>query len=53
MEWIVEDLGAVETWTIDGEARRKSLSMAMASELVVEAAVPGAELRDEIARRFR
>jgi len=33
MEWIVEDLGAVERWTIDGEARRNSLSMAMVGEL--------------------
>jgi enoyl-CoA hydratase/carnithine racemase len=33
MEWIVEDLGAIEIWTIDGEARRNSLSMAMVSEL--------------------
>ncbi len=33
-EWIVEDLGAVEVWTIDGEARRNSLSRAMIRELL-------------------
>ena len=43
MEWIVEELGAVEMGTIDK----------LASELVVEAVVPRAELRGEIARRFR
>jgi methylglutaconyl-CoA hydratase len=34
MEFVVEDRGAVETWTIDGEARRNSLSVAMVGELV-------------------
>ncbi len=33
MEWIVEDRGGVELWTIDGESRRNSLSRAMISEL--------------------
>ncbi|HVP69358.1 MAG TPA: enoyl-CoA hydratase-related protein [Anaeromyxobacteraceae bacterium] len=32
-EWIVEDLGDVEVWTIDGQARRNSLSRAMIREL--------------------
>jgi Uma2 family endonuclease len=43
MEWIFEDPGSVATWTLEK----------LAIELVVEAVVPGAELRDEIARRFR
>jgi methylglutaconyl-CoA hydratase len=33
MEWIVENRGAIEVWTIDGEARRNSLSRAMIQEL--------------------
>ncbi len=33
MEWIVEDRGTVEVWTIDGEARRNTLSRAMVAEL--------------------
>ena len=33
MEWIVEDRGAVEVWTIDGEARRNTLSRAMVAGL--------------------
>jgi enoyl-CoA hydratase/carnithine racemase len=32
-EFIVESLGLVERWTIDGEARRNALSRAMVSEL--------------------
>ena len=43
MEWIAEDLGAVEIWTIDGESRRNSLSMAMVGEL--NALLRGAEER--------
>jgi len=43
MERILEDLGAVAMWTIEN----------LASEPVVEAVAPGAELRGEIARRFR
>ncbi len=44
MEWIVEDRGAVEVWTIDGESRRNSLSRAMLREL-------GENLRRVEARR--
>jgi len=33
-EWTIEELGAVELWTIDGEARRNSLSRAMIRELL-------------------
>ena len=33
MELIVEDQGGVEVWTIDGEARRNTLSRAMVAEL--------------------
>ncbi len=33
MEWIVEDQGAVEVWTIEGEARRNTLSRAMVAWL--------------------
>ncbi len=33
-EWIVEDLGGIEVWNIDGEARRNSLSRAMVRELL-------------------
>jgi enoyl-CoA hydratase/carnithine racemase len=33
MEWLVERRGAVERWTIQGEARRNSLTMAMLAEL--------------------
>jgi len=33
-EWIVEDRGDVEVWTIDGEARRNSLSRAVVRELI-------------------
>ena len=33
MEFKIEDLGEVEVWTIDGEARRNSLSRAMLREL--------------------
>jgi len=29
MDWIVEDLGEIEVWTVDGEARRNSITMAM------------------------
>jgi methylglutaconyl-CoA hydratase len=34
MEWNVERLGAIERWTILGEARRNSLSVALLRELV-------------------
>jgi methylglutaconyl-CoA hydratase len=33
MEWIVEDRGEVEVWTIDGAARRNSITRAMLSAL--------------------
>lgn len=33
VEWIVEERGAVEVWTIDGEARRNTLSRAMVADL--------------------
>lgn len=33
MDWIVEEQGGVEVWTIDGEARRNTLSRAMVAEL--------------------
>ncbi len=33
MEWIVEDRGEVEVWTIDGDARRNSITMAMLAGL--------------------
>jgi len=33
-EWLVEERGATEVWTIDGEARRNSLSRAMIAELL-------------------
>lgn len=36
MEWIVEDLGEVEVWTIAGEARRNSISRAMLRGLQAE-----------------
>jgi len=36
MEWIVEDRGEVELWTIDGAARRNSLSQAMIAGLLAE-----------------
>ncbi len=39
MGWLVEDQGAIEVWTIDGEARRNTLSRAMV-----------AGLRDELRR---
>jgi enoyl-CoA hydratase len=38
MEWIVEERGAIEVWTIDGEARRNSITRAMLTAF-------GAELR--------
>jgi enoyl-CoA hydratase len=38
MEWIVEDRGEVEVWTIDGAARRNSLTMAMLRQLHAELA---------------
>jgi enoyl-CoA hydratase/carnithine racemase len=38
MEWIVEDRGEVEVWTIDGAARRNSITMAMLRDLRVELA---------------
>ena len=34
MEWSVERVGAIERWTILGEARRNSLSMALLRELL-------------------
>lgn len=34
MEWIVEDRGEVELWTIAGEARRNSITMAMLGGLL-------------------
>jgi len=36
MEWIVEERGEVELWTIDGAARRNSLSRAMIAGLASE-----------------
>jgi enoyl-CoA hydratase/carnithine racemase len=33
MEWKVEDRGEIEVWTIDGAARRNSISRAMLAEL--------------------
>jgi enoyl-CoA hydratase/carnithine racemase len=33
MDWSIEDQGAVEVWTIDGEARRNTLSRAMVAGL--------------------
>src|SRR5512146_1582050 len=36
MDWIVEDRGALEVWTIDGEARRNSITRAMLSRLGAE-----------------
>jgi enoyl-CoA hydratase len=36
MEWIVEELGEVELWTIDGEARRNSITRAMLAGLLAE-----------------
>jgi methylglutaconyl-CoA hydratase len=36
MEWIVEDRGEVEVWTIAGEARRNSISVAMLAGLRAE-----------------
>ena len=38
MEWIVEDRGEIEIWTIAGEARRNSISMAMLTGLNAELA---------------
>jgi enoyl-CoA hydratase/carnithine racemase len=37
-EWRIESRGAVEVWTIDGEARRNTLTVAMVEELEVEVA---------------
>ncbi len=37
-EWIVEDLGEVEVWTIDGAARRNSITRAMLVGLHAELA---------------
>ncbi len=36
MDWIVEDRGAVEVWTIDGASRRNSITRAMLSRLGAE-----------------
>ena len=33
MEWTIEDRGGIEVWTIDGAARRNSITRAMLSEL--------------------
>ncbi len=41
MEWIVEDRGEVEVWTIAGEARRNTFSMAMLAGLHAEVARAG------------
>ncbi len=38
MEWIVEDRGEVEVWTIDGAARRNSITRAALTELRAELA---------------
>jgi len=38
VEWIVEDRGEVEVWTIAGEARRNTFSLAMLASLHVELA---------------
>ncbi len=38
MEWIVEDRGEVEVWTIAGEARRNTFSLAMLAGLHAELA---------------
>jgi enoyl-CoA hydratase/carnithine racemase len=38
MEWIVEDRGEVEVWTIDGAARRNSITRAMLDGLRAELA---------------
>ena len=34
MEWSVEERGAIEVWTIDGEARRNSITRAMLADLL-------------------
>jgi enoyl-CoA hydratase/carnithine racemase len=36
MEWIVDERGEVEVWTIDGEPRRNSITRAMLAALVAE-----------------
>ncbi len=36
MEWIVEERGEVEVWTIDGAARRNSITRAMLAQLLAE-----------------
>ncbi|HEY7724872.1 MAG TPA: enoyl-CoA hydratase-related protein [Anaeromyxobacteraceae bacterium] len=36
MEWIVEDLGEVEVWTVDGEERRNTITAAMLRGLRAE-----------------
>jgi len=36
MEWIVEERGDIEVWTIDGEARRNSITRAMLAGLIAE-----------------
>jgi len=36
MDWIVEDRGETEVWTIDGEPRRNSITRATLSRLVAE-----------------
>jgi enoyl-CoA hydratase/carnithine racemase len=43
MEFRIEDLGGIEVWTIDGEARRNSLSRAMLRELNEHVARAGKE----------
>ena len=34
MEWSVEERGAIEVWTIDGEARRNSITRAMLADVL-------------------
>src|SRR5690242_14072200 len=36
MEWIIEDRGDVEVWTIDGAPRRNSITRAMLAALLAE-----------------
>jgi enoyl-CoA hydratase/carnithine racemase len=44
MEWNVERIGAIERWTILGESRRNSLSMALLGELLEHQARAAADL---------
>ena len=36
MEWILEDRGEIEVWTIDGEARRNSITRAALADLTAQ-----------------